>query len=53
MQIDLVKYYLNFNNFIKKLDEVENTNIPKGYKLIKKYATEHSEKDDSDKNTKL
>ena len=51
MQIDLIKYYLVKDQFIKELDRVLNIKIPKGYKEIN--ATTYQKKNSKDKNTKL
>ena len=32
--MDKNKYYLNFNDFINKLDNLDKVKIPKGYKQI-------------------
>jgi len=43
--MDKNKYYLDFNEFIKKLDRLDKVEIPKGYKQI-------NAKKDSKKNSK-
>jgi len=43
--MDKNKYYLNFNDFINKLDNLDKVKIPKGYKQI-------NAKKNSEENTK-